>query len=256
MKRALALLFVTVALATAFTATASAATIPNTRYDWWITRNGRHVTPWAPSDARAMLAKWKGVYAYGMTPKVIYLTMDEGYENGYTASILDVLKRNNVKVTFFCTGSYIRSRPALVRRMINEGHLVGNHTNTHPNMVAKAPNYPAYKAELDLTAAAYWQASRRVMPKIVRMPSGIYSPRCLAINAFLGYKTYFWSFAYADWDPARQPSLSHARSMMLDNAHPGEVMLIHAVSRSNYLVLDGVLKTLKAQGYTFKLLPQ
>jgi peptidoglycan-N-acetylmuramic acid deacetylase len=219
-------------------------------------RNSTHRTPWAPATARGLLFTYRGAYALSNKSRIMYLTMDEGYENGYTARILDVLKRNKVPVTFFCTGSYIKSRPALVRRMVAEGHLVGNHTLTHPNMVAKAANWAAYKKEIVDTEAAYRAATGQPMAKIVRMPSGIYSARTLYFNKTLGYRTYFWSFAYADWDVSHQPTTTHARSLILANTHWGEIMLLHAVSKTNYLVLDSVIKSLKAQGYVFKLLPR
>ena len=249
-------LFLTLVLAWSAAGVGTAmATVSNRRYDWYIVRSTVHKTPAVPDTARRLLAAYRGTYAMSRLHKVIYLTMDEGYENGYTGRILDVLKANNVPVTFFVTGSYIKSKPALVRRMVKEGHLVGNHTLTHPNMVTKAWTFAGYKRELVQTELVYRSATGRTMPKIMRMPSGTYSARALSYNKVLGFKTYFWSFAYADWDPANQHTTTYARRFILANAHSGEIMLLHAVSRTNYMVLGGVIKTLKSQGYVFKLLP-
>jgi peptidoglycan-N-acetylmuramic acid deacetylase len=256
LKKTALLLALVLAFSTVGIAPGSAATVSNKRYDWFYVRNKTHTTPSAPKYARQLLAAYGGTYAMSKGRKVIYLTMDEGYENGYTPAILDTLKRNKVPVTFFCTASYIKSKGALVRRMYNEGHLVGSHTATHPNMVSKANNWAAYKKELTLTEAAYYAATKKRLSKIVRMPSGIYSARALSYNKALGYKTYFWSFAYADWDPRHQATTAYARKLILANSHNGEILLLHAVSRTNTAVLDSMLKNLKGQGYVFKLLPR
>ena len=181
--------------------------------------------------------------------KVIYLTFDEGYENGYTSKILDTLKENNVKAAFFITMPYLKSQFDLVDRMVKEGHAVGNHTVHHPSMpeVTDDKKLEQELLELDLL----FRAKTGIDMKYLRPPKGEYSERTLKISRELGYRNVFWSLAYADWDVNKQRGTEYAHKIVLDNIHNGAVLLLHAVSKDNAEALGNIISDLKAQGYTF-----
>jgi peptidoglycan-N-acetylmuramic acid deacetylase len=232
----------------------SIAKLPNTQKGWGLGLNTSHKTPGVPSTAKAILAKHDGFYHVAGSGMTVYLTMDQGYENGYTAAILDTLQADGVKAVFFCTGTYIQDNPSLVKRMVAEGHIVANHTWNHPNMVTKATDFDAYRKELESVEAEYRSLTGADLPTLVRMPSGNWSERCLAYNDYLGYRTCFWSFAYRDWETANQPDPAEALATILANTHPGEILLLHAVSKTNRDILHDVITGVRAQGYAFALL--
>lgn len=234
---------------------AALAKLPNQRKGWGFVRRDDHTVPRAASSTAKVLARYDAAYHLATSRRIVHLTLDEGYENGHTAAILDTLEVDGVKAVFFCTGTYIRDNPALVKRMVAEGHIVANHTRSHPDMVKKAADYDAYRAELVWVERAYREVTGRVLPKLARMPSGVWSERALAYNQRLGYRTYFWSFAYRDWETAHQPDPDEALALVLANTHPGEIMLLHAVSKTNTAILHDVIEGVRAQGYTFALLP-
>jgi peptidoglycan-N-acetylmuramic acid deacetylase len=188
------------------------------------------------------------------TRKVLYLTFDEGYENGYTNKILDILRDNDVKAIFFVTLPYLKGNTDIIQRMVNEGHIVANHTNHHPSMPSVTGDEAKFNKELQDVENEYKTITGKDMPKFFRPPMGEFSERSLAMTRNLGYKTVFWSFAYYDWDLNRQPSAEKAKKTILGGLHNGSIMLIHAVSKTNTEVLDEVLKEAKAEGYTFELL--
>lgn len=214
---------------------------------WWFQRNRTHLPPAAQQDVD--IRSRDGYYLGDMQHKVIYLTFDEGYENGCTAEILDILAENDVKAAFFVTTPYVKENPALVQRMVDEGHLVGNHTTTHPD--CSRLSLSQLQKELGRCADAYRALTGQEMKKFFRPPEGKYSIASLTHAQTLGYKTIFWSFAYADWDPDKQPGRDRAYQMVVDNHHNGAIMLLHAVSRSNTDALGDSLKFLKEQGYVF-----
>ncbi len=181
--------------------------------------------------------------------KVIYLTFDCGYENGYTPSILDTLKAHNAKATFFVTKPFIRDATDLVIRMKEEGHLVGNHTVTHPNL-AKCTTEKVV-AELTQCAAYMKEMTGYDFDPFMRPPEGAYSEKSLRITNDLGYKTIFWSIAYLDWDPSNQPGKEYVVNHFSKYYHNGAIPLIHVVSESNCQALDDVLTLLEAAGYRF-----
>lgn len=228
--------------------------LSNTEMSWYYTPNSKHQTPAVPSIAKTLLGKYSGYYVGTTTSKVIYLTFDEGYENGYTGKILDILKVNNVKAAFFVTKPYIIQNPELIKRMVNEGHIVGNHTSTHPSMPSKASDINAFKKEFTETETAFKNLTGVKMPMFFRPPMGKYSERSLYLTQSLGYKNIFWSFAHRDWLVDDQPSVETTKSRILNGVHNGEIMLLHAVSKSNTEALDSVIKTLKSQGYRFSSL--
>lgn len=214
---------------------------------WYFMYKNDHKTPSVQGGMD--YKKYSAYYVGDTAEKKIYLTFDEGYENGYTSKILDILKEKDVKATFFCTGTYLKSQPELIKRMVSEGHIVGNHTYNHPNMVKISDD--AIKKELNDCAYEYYKIIGKPMPKYVRPPEGTYSERSLAVSHNEGYKTIFWSFAYKDWDQSQQPSITTAYNKIINGSHNGAIYLLHAVSKSNTEVLGKCIDQLKSQGYTF-----
>ena len=203
-----------------------------------------------PQDIANLIDRNDGYYLGDTSRKVIYLTFDEGYENGYTAKILDVLQANGVKAAFFVTRSYIVGSPDLVQRMADEGHLVCNHSSTHPSMPLVAlDSKAAFDKEFKDTEAAYTALTGRTMDSFFRPPMGNYSELSLYYTKSLGYRTIFWSFAYRDWEVDNQPSPSDAVILLRERTHNGGIFLLHAVSKTNADILDSVLKEWKIRGF-------
>lgn len=190
-----------------------------------------------------------GSYQY----KTIYLTFDEGYENGYTPAILDTLKKKNVQAVFFVTLPYVQENPQLVRRMIQEGHVVGSHSSAHP-----ANGMPSLGAEGAMADLEKVQNEVRKQfgyeMTLFRCPAGIYSEQTLALTKSMGLKSVFWSFAHADWDPASQPGTVSSLQKLNARLHPGAVYLLHAVSATNTAILGDFIDHARSQGYTFSLI--
>lgn len=201
------------------------------------------------------LAKFNAYYAADTEEKTLYLTFDAGYENGYTAQILDVLKKHNVKAAFFLVGNYIKTSPELVKRMVEEGHTVGNHTYSHPDMSAIATE-ESFKAELDKLEAEYEKVTGKKMKKYYRPPQGKYSEANLKMAKDMGYKTIFWSLAYVDWYESGQPTREEALQKLIPRVHPGAIVLLHSTSKTNGEILDEVLTKWEDAGYTFKTLDE
>lgn len=229
----------------------STSGLSNTTKGWGLKRNNNHQQPEMPSSITAFLKKYGAYWIGSSGSKVLYLTFDEGYENGYTAKILDILKANDVKAAFFVTGHYLRSQPDLVRRMVNEGHIVGNHTDTHPSLpdVSDAQ----IKQELSTVEQEFEKATGRKGMKYLRPPKGEYSERTLAVTRELGYHNIFWSLALVDWVPM-PGGPQEAYDSVMGNLHNGALILLHAVSKDDTEALDRILKDAKAQGYSFKTL--
>ena len=181
--------------------------------------------------------------------KVLYLTFDAGYENGYTAGILDVLKKQEVPAAFFLVGDYLERNPDLVRRMTAEGHIVGNHTLSHPDMTGL--DEAAFEAELRGMEQLYEEVTGQTLPKFYRPPQGLYSEENLKKAKAMGYKTVFWSLAYADWDNANQPNPDEAVEKLTGRIHDGAVILLHATSKTNAEILDRLLTQWQSMGYRF-----
>ena len=196
------------------------------------------------------LARFDGSYLGDENEQVLYLTFDAGYENGYTAQILDVLKKHNVPAAFFLVGNYLQQEPDLVRRMVSEGHIVGNHTMHHPDM-SKISDFDAFSGELTDLENLYRDITGQEMLKIYRPPQGIYSQENLEMAQKLGYKTVFWSLAYADWDNQNQPSHETAMKKLTTRVHNGAVILLHSTSKTNAEILDRLLTEYKEMGYRF-----
>ena len=189
-------------------------------------------------------------YIGDTTRKVLYLTFDAGYENGCTEKILDTLQKQEVKAAFFLVGNYIEKNADLVRRMVEEGHIVANHTMHHYDM-SKLSDKAAFSKELTDLEELYKQTTGQEMPKFYRPPQGIYSEENLTMARELGYKTVFWSLAYVDWNNDSQPSKAEAFAKLLPRTHNGAVVLLHSTSKTNAEILDELITHWKDEGYTF-----
>ena len=196
------------------------------------------------------LRQFDTVYLGDTSEKVIYLTFDAGYENGCTAKILDVLQKHQVKAAFFLVGNYIEKNEDLVRRMVKEGHIVGNHTMHHYDM-SKLSDKASFTRELTDLEELYKSTTGTDMPKYYRPPQGIYSEENLRMAKELGYKTVFWSLAYVDWNNDAQPSREQAFSKLLPRIHNGAVVLLHSTSQTNAEILDELLTKWKEMGFRF-----
>ena len=196
------------------------------------------------------LRKYDAAYLGDTSEKVIYLTFDAGYENGCTTKILDTLQKHNVKAAFFLVGNYIARNADLVRRMVEEGHTVGNHTMHHPDM-SKLKDKEAFAKELQDLEELFLETTGKPLPKYYRPPQGIYSEENLKLAKDLGYKTVFWSLAYVDWKNDSQPSKEEAFAKLLPRIHPGAVALLHSTSETNAQILDELLTKWEEMGYSF-----
>ena len=199
--------------------------------------------------------KYQAYDAYFMVENsnYIYLTMDEGYENGYTPAILDTLKEKNVKIVFFVTSQFVKSNPELVQRMIDEGHTIGNHSTTHPSKGMPSLSIDSQKNDI-MNLHNVIKDNYGYEMNLFRNPAGIFSEQSLAVTKSLGYKSVFWSFAYYDYDPADQPEPTKALNKMVSNLHPGAIYLLHAVSATNTEVLGDFIDQARAAGYEFATL--
>ncbi len=197
------------------------------------------------------LAGYNAFYADDTDEKVMYITFDAGYENGYTEKILDVLKKHQVKAAFFLVGNYIETSPELVKRMVEEGHLVGNHTYTHPDM-SSISTIGSFEKELKQLEEKYREVTGKEMKKYYRPPQGKYSESNLKMASDMGYKTVFWSLAYVDWYESDQPTKEEAFEKLIPRAHPGAIVLLHSTSRTNSEILDELLTRWEDMGYEFR----
>lgn len=201
------------------------------------------------------LKKFNAYYAEDTEEKVLYLTFDCGYENGNTEAILDALKKHKVPATFFVVGNFISSEPELIKRIHEEGHIIGNHTYHHPDM-SQISTKDAFEKELKDVESAYEKITGEPMTKYYRPPQGKYSEENLQMAKDLGYQTFFWSLAYVDWYQDDQPSKEEAFDKLLGRIHPGAVVLLHNTSSTNGQILDELLGKWEEMGYTFKSLDQ
>ncbi len=225
--------------------------VSNTKIGWGIKRNDNNLQPDLGSTNKSLIDKYNGIAMGNNEEKVIYLTFDLGYEAGYTSKILDTLKEKNVQGTFFITAHYLNTASDLVERMINEGHIVGNHTVNHKSMPDLSDE--EIKNELmKLNQAVYEKFGYEM--KYMRPPRGEFSERTLKITENLGFKTVMWSFAYVDWKEDSQPSYDEALEIIKSNFHNGEIMLLHATSKTNSEIMGQIIDEARKQGYEFKSL--
>lgn len=235
------------------TSATSANQINNKKISWGIKRNSNHEQPDVGTSNQKILEENNGICLGNKDKKVIYLTFDNGYEAGHTNKILDVLKENEVKATFFITAHYLNTAPDLVERMIKEGHIVGNHTVNHKSM-PEITGEEIKEEVMKLHQTIYEKFGYEM--KYLRPPKGEFSERSIITTNNLGYKHVMWSFAYVDWEENNQPSEEKAKKTILDNLHNGEIMLLHGNSKTNANILDSTIKEIKAQGYEIKSLEQ
>ena len=196
------------------------------------------------------LRQYDAAYIGDTGEKVLYLTFDAGYENGCTEKILDTLKEQNVTAAFFLVGNYIEKNADLVRRMVEEGHIVGNHTMHHRDM-SKLADKQEFSGELQDLDSLYRETTGQDLQKFYRPPQGIYSESNLAMAKELGYKTVFWSLAYVDWNNDNQPDPQEALEKLIRRTHNGAVVLLHSTSQTNAQILGELISRWKDMGYRF-----
>ncbi|MDF2567727.1 MAG: polysaccharide deacetylase [Oscillospiraceae bacterium] len=220
--------------------------LENTKKGWGQGTNvDKDNRPVSCGEYQTKYGKYGAVYI-GENTKKIYLTFDEGYENGYTPKILDALKDKKASAVFFVTYDYAKKNPDLIKRMIAENHIVGNHSYTHPSM----PTVTVQKAKEEIQKLHdYVFENFKYKMTLFRPPMGEYSERTLAITQALGYKSIFWSYAYKDWDPNSQIGAAKAFEKVTKAAHNGVVYLLHAVSKDNAEILPSVIDDLRKKGF-------
>ena len=201
------------------------------------------------------LARYDAWFLGNTKEKVIYLTFDCGYENSYTEPILDALNKHNAPAAFFVVGNMIESAPDIIRRMAQEGHIVGNHTFHHPDMSAISDR-AAFQKELTELEELYQETVGAEMPRYYRPPQGKYSAENLAMAKELGYQTILWSLAYVDWYVDDQPTAEQAYAKLLPRIHDGAIVLLHSTSRTNAEILDDLLTKWEDMGYRFASLDE
>ena len=196
------------------------------------------------------LRQYDAAYLGDTREKVLYLTFDAGYENGCTEQVLDTLKKHQVRAAFFLVGNYIERNADLVRRMVEEGHIVGNHTMHHYDM-SRLSGKETFSKELTDREDLFRQTTGKELPKFYRPPQGVYSQENLKMAKELGYKTVFWSLAYVDWLNDKQPTREEAFRKLLPRTHNGAVVLLHSTSKTNAEILDDLLTQWENLGYRF-----
>ncbi|MFD2673384.1 delta-lactam-biosynthetic de-N-acetylase [Marinicrinis sediminis] len=203
---------------------------------------------------KPILEKHEAIFMGSSREKELYLTFDNGYENGFTTDVLDVLKEKNVPAAFFVTGHYIQDQPDLMKRMVQEGHLIGNHSWSHPDMTTISSE--RIREELEKVRVETAKLTGQLEMPYLRPPRGIFDERVLEISRSEGYTSVFWSVAYMDWDTKKQRGKQHAYDNVMAQLHPGAVILLHSVSSDNAAALGQMIEDARKQGYTFKRLDQ
>jgi len=231
--------------------TSGGVSLSTKKIEWGIKRGNNHQQPDLGSKNKELIEKYNGMAMGNSQSKYIYITFDLGYEAGYTENILNTLKENNVNATFFITAHYLNTQDELVKRMIDEGHIVGNHTVNHKSMPDLSEE-EIKKEVMDLHTAIYNKFGYEM--KYIRPPKGEFSERTLEITKNLGYKTVMWSLAYDDWDENKQGREEYAKSKILNNIHNGAIILLHGNSKDNTNVLGECIIKIKERGYEFRSL--
>ena len=245
--------FLVIVIAFSMSANAYIEKDPNKKICFGIRRADNHKNPDLGTENLELFKKYKVIALENTNEKNLYLTFDLGYDAGYTEKILDILKKHNVKATFFITAHYLNTNEALVKRMIEEGHIVGNHTVNHKSL-PEISEKELEKEIMNLHTMIYEKTGYEM--KYARPPKGEYSESVLKKCNALGYKVVMWSFAYDDWDEKKQGREEYGKEKIMDNLHPGEVMLLHGTSKDNMNILDSVLSAIKSEGYKIKSLDQ
>lgn len=230
----------------------TATAVSNEAHDWYFKRSKNHAPATTEPEFEQLLKPYNSYFIGNTDQKELYVTFDNGYENGYTAGILDVLKKEKVPATFFVTGYYLTDQADLVKRMVKEGHIVGNHSWHHPDMTAISDD--RIREELSKVKEEYTRITGDKTMQYLRPPRGVFSERSLAISHEEGYRNIFWSLAYKDWERDKQRGSQYAYDSIMKQVHPGAIMLLHTVSKDNAEALERVIQDLKKEGYTFKSL--
>lgn len=201
-----------------------------------------------------IISKQGALFLGNTTRKVLYLTFDNGYENGFTEPILNILKEKKVPATFFVTGHYVQDQPELIKRMVEDGHIIGNHSWSHPDMTTMSNEQ--IRQELAKVKDAVAAISEQKSMNYLRPPRGIFNDRVLSVSREEGYTSVFWSLAYKDWEVNNQKGGEYAYQQIMRQLHPGSIMLIHSVSSDNAAALPRVIDDARAKGYEFESLDQ
>ena len=226
---------------------------------WYTVRNSDHRQPIL--DGTLSFVEKYGAYYVDKghgdlnEEKVIYLTFDVGYENGNVEKILDVMKEEKVCSSFFVLGNIVEKNTELVKRMVDEGHIVCNHTYHHTDMTTVS-SYESFARELELMENVFKKKTVSEMAKFFRPPEGKFNETTLKYANDLGYKTVFWSFAYADWDNNKQMSETKALEKIKANIHNGAIILLHPTSSTNAAIMKELIVSLKNDGYRFATLEE
>ncbi len=245
-----ALKFVMIMLMLVTEPTISKAAVSNMPIHWGFKKAVNEQPAEAGSQLDGLLEKYGGFYKGNPKSKTLYLTFDNGYENGYTSKILAVLKKEKVPATFFVTGHYLESASDLVKQMVKDGHIVGNHSWHHPDFTAVSDE--RLKEELEKVRVKTKELTGQKEMKYVRPPRGILSERTLALAKEEGYTHVLWSLAFVDWNVNQQRGWQYSYDNIMKQAHPGAVILLHTVSKDNADALEKAIKDLKKKGYKFK----
>ncbi|RSK29243.1 delta-lactam-biosynthetic de-N-acetylase [Bacillus sp. HMF5848] len=235
-----------------FCSTAFAETYSNEPLNWGFKKSRNHQPPDPGAIYKNVLNDYGSFYIGDTREKIVYITFDNGYEYGFTDEILDVLKQKKVPATFFVTGPYLEKEEDLIQRMVDEGHIIGNHSWSHPDFTKVTDE--KLKKELDSVKQKKEELTGQPGMMYLRPPRGVFSERTLAVSQQLGYVNVFWSLAYVDWETGKQKGWEYAYDKIMGQIHPGAVILLHAVSEDNAKALPKIIDDLRKEGYEFKSL--
>lgn len=226
--------------------------IPNINvkaYGFGFKKNDNHMQPQIGTYSNVINGT-DSYYVGNKDEKVLYLTFDVGYDDGTLSSILDTLKEKEVKATFFVTGDFVNRQQELLNRIVNEGHVVGNHTYGHKD-ITKLSSLQI-KEELEKLENKFTEVTGKQMVKYFRPPEGSFDKESLMAIKSLGYKTFFWSIAYVDWNADRQNGSDYCYNTIMKNLHNGGIILLHTVSKDNTESLGRIIDDSRNLGYEFK----
>ncbi|MDN3017642.1 delta-lactam-biosynthetic de-N-acetylase [Paenibacillus sp. BSR1-1] len=232
--------------------TTASAAVSNKSIHWGFKKAVDERPAEAGPEYDELLAKYGAFYKGSPNKKILYLTFDSGYENGYMPKILDVLKKEKVPATFFVTGHFLESQPELTKRMVKEGHIIGNHSYYHPDFTAVSDE--RIRRELQKVKEKTKEITGQKEMKYLRPPRGVFSERTMQIAKEEGFTHVFWSLAFVDWNVNNQRGWQYAYDNIMNRVHPGCVILLHSISQDNADALEKAIKDLKKKGYKFKSL--
>lgn len=223
-------------------------------FNWYFKPNKTNTKPEIIPEAKEIIGKYNTIYFGESDEKKLYLTFDAGYDNGYHEKILDTLKEKNVSAAFFVDGNFLKRNEAVAKRIVAEGHLLCNHSKTHPDTSVLSEE--EFTAQIKGWEEIYRQTVGSEPPKLFRPPMGKFSENSLSFAEKLGYTTVFWSFAYKDWENDNQPKSDYALKNLKERTHPGAVLLLHSTSKTNSEILGAAIDMLINDGYSFHLLTE